>query len=748
MSPAYELKTDPVTFEVLQHRLWQITKEMGITLTRVTGSPISMDAKDYAAGLFRADGDLIMMSCGVLFHAVTIPYGIKHILKNYSENPGIADGDVFIINDPYICSVHAPDIYLVSPIFHQGKLVAWAGMMTHLVDTGSMDPGGINPRATEVFQEGFRFPGLKIAERGEIRQDIWDSVLNLVRDPGMVGLDLRGEIAAARVARERLSELIAEYGTDAYEALADDVIKYAEMKMRARISEFPDGSWQTRIYYDEDGMTDTAYQVVIKMTKEGDSLTFDLTGTSQQAPSFVNCGVLGAAAAVFGSVAPLMAFDVPWNQGVVNALTVVSPPGTLVNPRFPAPCSLGTVGAARAVMSAVQGLIAAMFITRDDYADDFTAMWGAAIGTVSLAGTNQFGTYAVNMLMDAVGFGAGARSYADGVNTGGSLYIPEITLPNAETYELNLPILYLFRREATDTGGPGKWRGGATLEYALALHDAPQGRLHVGHSAWGTRAPVTSGVFGGYPAANLWLALMRDSDIQDRMRSGTVPHSPDGLNGRLEVPRGNGVTYMGTCDVLWLTSYGGGGYGDPLDREPDLVRRDVTSGLVSAQAASDVYGVTLVASPLAVDYPGTESRRAQIRRTRLDVGTVGATGRSPWSPSPGGHSIQPGGLRVHEYLEVVDRARQGYVVCRKCGHELCIASEDYKAHAVASSRPPGTAGPRHRCTGQFVMREFYCPGCATLLDVEVCVDGAPPVRTTWAPPRRPGQGGRAQQAAR
>ncbi len=721
MTGTYELKTDPVTFEVLQHRLWQITKEMGITLTRVTGSPISMDAKDYAAGLFKADGDLMMISSGVLFHAVTIPYAIKHILKEYSQNPGIADGDVFIINDPYICSVHAPDIYLVSPIYHQGKLVAWSGMMTHLVDTGSMDPGGINPRATEVFQEGFRFPGLKIAERGEIRKDIWDSVLNLVRDPGMVGLDLRGEIAAAKVARERLSELVAEHGPQTYEALADDVIKYAEMKTRARIAEFPDGSWQTRIYYDEDGMTDRAYQVVIKMTKEGDSLTFDLTGTSEQAPSFVNCGVLGAAAAVFGSLAPLMAYDIPWNQGVVNAFSVVSPKGTLVNPRFPAPCSLGTVGAARAVMSAVQELIAAMFITREDYADDFTAMWGAAIGTVSLAGANQFGSYAVNLMMDAVGFGAGARSYADGVNTGGSLYIPEITLPNAETYELNLPILYLFRRQATDTGGPGKWRGGATIEYALALHDAPQGWLHVGHSAWGTRAPVTSGLFGGYPAATLWLALMRDTDIQGRLGSGTVPQSPDALTGRLEVPRGNGVTRLGVGDVLWLTSYGGGGYGDPLDRDPELVRRDVVTGLVSLQAAGDVYGVVLAPGSLELDSGQTESRRAQVRRSRLEAK---AQPRPP----------QAGGVRIHEYLQVLDTPGGQHVVCRRCGHQFCPATEGYKPYATMSTRPAGTAGPRHRCAGEFVMREFYCPGCATLLDVEVCVAGAPAVRNTWAPP--------------
>jgi N-methylhydantoinase B len=610
-------KIDPVIFEILHHKLWQITNEMGISLTRLTGSTIVSDAKDYATGLYRADGDLLMINCGVLYHAVTIPYGIKYIMDKYGQEPGIAEGDIFIINDPYVCALHVADMLLLMPIYYKGELVSWSGIMSHLMDIGGIDTGGMCPRAREVWQEGIRLPGLKIMEKGKIRKDVWDALLNMVRDPGMVGLDLRGMIAASNVAAERLTELIANYGLDTYKALAEEVIRYAELRMRARLLELPNGTWQTRVYYDDDGVTDRVYQVVIKMTKDKDTLIFDLTGTSEQAPSFINCGVKGAQAGVFGAVAPLIAYDIPWSQGVTNCIRVIAPTGTLVNPHFPAPCSLGTIAACGHVMSGVVELVAKMFVTSEKYRQDFTAMWGPMVGGAILSGIGQHSEYVVDMFSDEGGTGAGARSYADGVNSAGVVFIPEVVMANAETYELGLPVLYLFRREATDSGGAGKWRGGDATEHAAILHDAPQGQLMVTHGGTGVKAPITSGLFGGYPSANFHIAVKRNTDVQEKLKSGEVPQLLDELEGTLEMLPASGVTQLTNGDVLWLRCHGGGGYGDPLDRDFELVRSDVADRYVSVQAAKDVYGVVINPVTLEVDTKATEARRQQIKENRF-----------------------------------------------------------------------------------------------------------------------------------
>ena len=618
-------KLDPVTLEILEHKLWQITSEMGMTLARVTGSPVTIDAKDYATALLRADGALLMISCGVLFHAVTLPYAIEYILEKYQESPGIYEGDVFLINDPYICSVHAPDLYVVAPVHYKGELVGWAGSMTHLVDIGGIDPGGMSPRAEDCWQEGLRLPGVKLIERGERRQDIWNMLLNMVRDPGMVGLDIRGQVACSRVAAQRLPELIEAYGLDTYNALTVEVIESAETRMRARLLELPDGVWSTRVYYDEDGRGGEPYEVHIKMTKEADTLAFDLAGTSEQAPSFINSGVTGAAAGVFGSVAPLVAYDIPWCQGVINAITVHAPEGTLLRPRPPAPTSLGTVAAADSVMCGVQDLVSKMFIASGSFQEDLSAMWGSACGSFVIAAVNQYGDFRVQPLMQACGTGSGARSYMDGGDTSGVMYIPEIMVPNVETNEFDLPLLFLYSREAQDSGGPGKWRGGTALEYGAVLHDCPTGSMVAPHLGRGAKAPLVTGLFGGYPAANFALKVKRGANVDEEMESGRVPQSVDDLDGEMDNLAAIGVTTVGASDIMVFRTHGGGGYGDPLDRNPELVRADVAAGNVSTLAARDVYGVVVDEQSLELDVEGTDLARRKIRETRLQAPKGGSS---------------------------------------------------------------------------------------------------------------------------
>lgn len=705
---------DPVTLEIMEHRLWQITSEMGTTLRRVSGSPVTLDAKDYATGLMGADGSLLMVNCGVLFHAVTLPYAVKHILAKYADNPGIYPGDVFLVNDPYICSVHAPDMYLLAPIHDGADLVAWAGSMTHLVDIGGIDPGGLSPRATDAWQEGLRLPGLKLVERGVLRQDLWDMILNLVRDPGMVGLDIRAQIACAHVAATRIPELIAEHGRAAYHALTEAVVDSAAVRMRARLGELPDGVWRTRVYYDEDGHTERVYEIDIEMTKSGERLTFDLTGTSEQAPSFINCGVRGATAGVFGAVAPMIGYDLPWSQGVIDSIEVIAPEGSFVNPLPPAPTSLGTIAAADAVMSGTQEVIAKMLMASDVFREDFTAMWGSIVGCPVVSGLNQQNEYRVQLLMQCDGTGAGARSYADGVDTGGSMYIPEISIPNVETYEVDLPLLFLYVRQRADSGGPGKWRGGNGLEMALTLHDSPTGEVLLPFVGRGTRAPIISGMSGGYPSANWLYAIKRGTNIATALAAGRVPASVDELEGKQELLPANGVTVIHNGDVFQFAVHGGGGFGDPLDRDPERVRRDVANHCVSAGVARDIYGVVLTADG-RVDDDATRERRQQARLSNQ-------------APTPGGRVVPgtaPQLARLTEYVVVKELDGSAVQCCRCCGHLFGPAGGNYKAGARIEEAPPASVGPYHHAVDGFVLRRFLCPGCGVQLDVEVAHGDAP-----------------------
>lgn len=705
---------DPVTLEIMEHRLWQITSEMGTTLRRVSGSPVTLDAKDYATGLMRADGSLLMVNCGVLFHAVTLPYAVKHILAKYADNPGIYPGDVFLVNDPYICSVHAPDMYLLAPIHDGDDLVAWAGSMTHLVDIGGIDPGGLSPRATDAWQEGLRLPGLKLVERGVLRQDLWDMILNLVRDPGMVGLDIRAQIACAHVAATRIPELIDEHGRSAYDALTEAVVDSAAVRMRARLRELPDGVWRTRVYYDEDGHTDRVYEINIEMTKTGERLTFDLTGTSEQAPSFINCGIRGATAGVFGAVAPMIGYDLPWSQGVIDSIEVIAPEGSFVNPLPPAPTSLGTIAAAEAVMSGTQEVLAKMLMTSEEFREDFTAMWGSIVGCPVVSGVNQQNEYRVQLLMQCDGTGAGARSYADGVDTGGCMYIPEISIPNVETYEVDLPLLFLYVRQRADSGGAGKWRGGNGLEMAVTLHDSPTGDVLLPFVGRGTRAPIISGMSGGYPSANWLYAIKRATNVDAVLRAGRVPGSVDELEGEQELLPANGVTQIRNGDVFQFAVHGGGGFGDPLDRDPERVRQDVVNRCVSGDVARQIYGVVLTPGGL-VDAEATRLRREQARRSNI----------SPATAERVVPDQVPEVTRITEYVALKDFEGSPVLCCRHCGYVLAEAGANYKSGARVDELPPSSLGPNHHATEGFVLRRFLCPACGVQLDVEMALRDAP-----------------------
>ena len=594
---------DPITFSIIRHRLFRVVEEAVITLKHVSGSAITNEGHDLMVSLYQADGSLLMGGVGFLHHLTSAAEACKAIIRRFGGQ--IAEGDMFLLNDPYTAALHTSDIYLVSPIHHGGKLVAWSACFVHVSDIGAMNPGGFAPDAQDIFTEGFSSPGIKIIARGELRQDLWDTILNMVRSPEMVALDLRSMIACNNVARERMLALIDKYGTAIVDEACKALINQSEVKLRERLRELPNGRWQSRQYLEVKG---EIYKVLLTMTKQDDTLTFDFTGSSPQSKYSVNCSKWASLGGLFAPLFPLLCYDIVWNEGAIRPIKMIAPEGTIVNCTRPAPVSVATVGAIQSVNNAACSTIGKMLAASEKYADEATAVWHANHFAIFMFGNNQRGRLAIGILTETFAGAGGARTFGDGVDMGGEIPNPISRMANVETIEAQFPIRYLFRRKLTDSGGPGKFRGGAGGEMAIVAHDAPDGGIHYVLSGKGPRFPQSDGLSGGYPGSvndYVWVHAPQDGHNTDRFAT-----TLDAIPGEDE-PVSWGVFPLMGDDALYVRWNGGGGIGDPLDRAPEKVLADVTTGHISKEAARDVYGVIETAG--TVDASATAARRKELR---------------------------------------------------------------------------------------------------------------------------------------
>jgi N-methylhydantoinase B len=598
---------DPVTFSIIRHRLFRVVEEAVITLKHVSGSAITNEGHDLMVSLYQADGSLLMGGVGFLHHLTSAAEACKAIIRRF---PGrIGEGDLFLLNDPYTAALHTSDIYLIAPIHHESKLVAWSACFVHVSDIGAMNPGGFAPEAQDIFTEGFSSPGIKIIDRGELKQDVWDTILNMVRSPEMVALDLRSMIACNNVARERMLALIEKYGFGTVDAACNALIDQSETKLRERLRELPDGHWQSRQYFEVKG---EIYKVLLTMTKEADSLTFDFTGSSSQSKYSVNCSKWASLGGLFAPLFPLLCYDIVWNEGAIRPIAMIAPEGTIVNCTRPAPVSVATVGAIQSVNNAACSAIGKMLAASEKYADEATAVWHANHFAVFMFGNNQRGRLAIGILTETFAGAGGARTFADGVDIGGEIPNPISRMANVETIEAQFPIRYLFRRKLIDSGGAGRFRGGLGGEMALVAHDAPDGGIHYVVSGKGTRFPQSDGLCGGYPGAvndYVWVHAPQEMDNLDPFAQtlNTIPGEREPISWGVFPLMGN--------DALYIRWNGGGGVGDPLDRLPEQVAADVIARQISPNAANEVYG--LVQRDGVVDERATEKNRAELRRARL-----------------------------------------------------------------------------------------------------------------------------------
>ena len=600
---------DPITFSIIRHRLYRVVEEAVITLKHVSGSAITNEGHDLMVSLYEADGTLLLGGVGFLHHLTSAAEACKSIIRRFDGD--VHEGDLFLLNDPFTAALHTSDIYLVSPIHYKGELIAWSACFVHVYDIGAMNPGGFAPDAVDVFSEGFSSPGLKLVDRGNLRQDVWDTLLNMVRGPEMVALDLRSMIACNNVAKDRMVALVEKYGLPTFQETCKSLVTQSESRLRERLRELPDGSWQSRQYFDVKG---EVYKVLLKMTKKDDELTFDFTGSSPQSKYSVNCTKWASLGGLFAPLFPLLCYDITWNEGVIRPIKVIAPEGSIVNCTKPSPVSVATVGAIQSVNNAACTTIAKMLASHDKYEDQTSAVWHANHFAVFMFGKNQRGGDAIGILTETFAGAGGARTFADGVDIGGEIPNPISRMANVETVEAMFPVRYLFRRRLKDSGGSGEFRGGTGGEIALVPHDAPDGGMHYVLSGNGSKFPQSEGLNGGNPGALNDYVWVHSDD--SKASHNCFSQSLSSIPGEKESISWGVFPLMGN-DALYVRWNGGGGVGDSLDREPSAVLSDVINSLISPEAAKEIYGVVI--SNNLVDEAKTIELRNYLKSERVDA---------------------------------------------------------------------------------------------------------------------------------
>jgi len=597
---------DPITFEILSHRVYQIAKEMGTTLERVGGTVNTTQMHDYMAALYLANGDVLCAGDAMGWHVACAGVAVKRIIERFEKDGGIHPDDIFLLNDPYVAAIHQSDVYVVSPIHFKGKLMGWSATFVHVMDIGAMSPGGNSPNATEICHEGIRIPGIKLVERGELRKDLFDAFINMTRQPVMVGLELKCEIAANNVAKSRIQALYEQFGSELVAAVSQEMLHYSEAILRKRIGEIPDGEWR------ETGSIHAGdtWKVDVALKKTGDRLLFDFTGSSPQAKKGINLPYHATFGACYEAILSTMAYDLPKNHGALRPIEVIALPGTVVNCTAPAPVSLNTTSAGSTAKFVANSVIIQMLATSEKWRGELMAL-NVGHRLARHAGVNQYGNYYVSTLSEGALDGTGARSDRDGDDTGDGL-----SSHNIEWVEANFPLLYLFRRNTRGGGGAGKFRGGAGSESALTVHDAPQGKIRgVALGVAGLRNSG-QGLFGGYPGAPSLLTLIQGARVEETIAADQAPDELAALGGDSRL-----LPYcefdLGRNDILYMRMASGGGYGDPLEREPQQVLRDVDEGVVSREEARAIYGVEIDGDEPRLNQTATDKLRSDLLKQRL-----------------------------------------------------------------------------------------------------------------------------------
>jgi N-methylhydantoinase B len=555
-----DLELDPVTVEVVRHKLDGIANEMESTLLRSSFSPIVKEGLDASASLFTLRGETLAQAIAIPIHLATLIPIVRKFLEMFPLET-MREGDIYAMNDPYLGGTHLPDIALVMPVFFRGRPIALSGAMTHHQDMGGLAPGSVPTNATEIYQEGLRLPPLKLRDGGVLNETLIAILRQNVRIPDTVIGDLNAQVAACTVGARRLVELAETYGDNHLGAIFEDLLDRSETMTRQALRAIPEGTYRYVDHLDNDGIQlDRQIRIEVAVTVKDGAVVCDFAGTSPQVKGPFNCVPSGSQAAAYFAVRALTDPDmIPTNGGCFRPVALRLPEGSLVNPREPAP-----VNARTATIKRITGCI--LGALKEVLPEKVPADACGALLALMFGGQRPDGSrYVVGELL-AGGSGAGMQS--DGVDAVETDASNCMNLP-VEALEMDIPIRVHRFALRPDSGGPGRFRGGLGTIREYEILDG--GEVVVTHR--GERHFISAkGSSGGGPGA--------------RARS-VIRHA----DGREDVIPSKQVTTLQPGDRLVVELAGGGGFGEPLSRDRSAIIADVQDDKVSRDAAWEVYGL-------------------------------------------------------------------------------------------------------------------------------------------------------------
>lgn len=582
---------DPVTFEVLRNAMVNIVDQMAEQVRRTCYSFVVYN-RDFSNALCDAEGNTVAQgNQDLAAHVGTLHYTCKAVLEEFGED--IHPGDIFLINDPYVGGTHFSDTRVLLPIFFDDELIAWSQANGHWADMGGSVPGSFDVTARDMFKEGIRIPPIKIWRKGEYCGDVAQLIAKNTRDPDAIIGDMDAQTQAVRIAEREVLRLCDKYGVKTIKTAFAEVQDYVERAIRARLSELPDGSWETVDFVDQDpSAQEGLIPIHVKLTIKGDSAEFDLTGSHAAIGSIYNSAFGGTFAAIVSGMKTFFP-DVPLNAGLYRTVKVIVPDDTIVSARWPIAVT-GFVMTFEKIMNAIFELFSQVVPER--------AM--ACAFNIEYLQTGGYDTRSADrsyfMLYDWLSGGWGGRNGRDGLSVTASCFGVGLMSQPIEGQERMCPVRTDKSEIVTDSAGPGEWRGGVGLEKAGTILDVE----HCVFSYFCDRErSVVWGIEGGLPARPHGLWMEREGEPEEFL--GAVFS---------DVPVERGTRFRrGTS--------GGGGYGDPLKRDPQRVLDDVVDEYVSLDRAHKDYGVVIkvIDEDLAeyeVDLAATNTARDDIRAHR------------------------------------------------------------------------------------------------------------------------------------
>ncbi|MBT3218585.1 MAG: hydantoinase B/oxoprolinase family protein [Proteobacteria bacterium] len=577
-----EQKVDKVLVAILGRALKAITDEMSLTMEKTTRSPILCEAKDFVTGLYDAKGNMLEQTENLPILSFSLSPVCAHIANKYRGN--IFPGDVFFHNDVFTLGNQNNDVAAFKPIFFEDQLIGWAAAKGHMADIGGAVRGGYNPNATEVWQEALRIPAVKVYERGQIRQDVWDLIFANIRLP-IVQEDMRAEIGACTVGERRLVELIEKIGFDRFELHKIHLFEASKKMMEAEIRSIPNGTYygEAMVYFD--GKTPgSTYTIRVTIEVEEEHITFDYSETDAQTNGFVNGTYTSSASATILTFLQMVNPDIPHNAGMLGPIDMVIPEGTLLNAAYPAATTFGNhlcPPNADAIIRALAPVIP----------QRVTAGWNPLLCSLSTGHNPHRNDTYVDILFMGLKGGSGATCDTDGYDHIGMIDASGGILDqDYEMFEQMTPHLLRKHEFRPDSAGAGRFRGGLGVETRYRVGSEDTQIVTFGD---GDVEPAF-GLFGGHDGTLNRIEL----------------HYP---NGELLVPTSKDLISNVPAGTEYVQiAGGGGGYGRPTEREAAKVREEVVNGIISIGKARELYGVVL--DPETLELQETETARLRAKR--------------------------------------------------------------------------------------------------------------------------------------